>query len=56
MDSVGVDEGEFAEGCFPALEDAAFDESAGGFAGLAFGGAGFFGSLPGPFVLDVHDR
>ena len=56
MDAVGVDEGEFGEGCFPALEDPAFYESALGFAGLAFGGAGFLGAFAGSFVFDDADR
>ena len=55
VDAVGVDEGEFAEGGFPALELGAFDKLARGFA-LVLGGAGFLGALPGSFVLDVHDR
>jgi len=33
VDSVGVDEGEFAEGGFPAGDGGAFDEFAGGLAG-----------------------
>jgi hypothetical protein len=37
VDAVGVDEGEFAEGGFPALDDGAFDEFAGGLAGVALG-------------------
>jgi hypothetical protein len=37
VDAVGVDEGEFAEGGFPALDDGAFDELAGGLAGAALG-------------------
>lgn len=37
VDAVGVDEGELAEGCFPALDEGAFDEFAGGFAGGARG-------------------
>jgi hypothetical protein len=55
VDAVGVDECEFAEGGFPALELGAFDELARGFA-LVLGCAGFLGALPGSFVLDVHDR
>ena len=55
VDAVGVDEGELAEGGFPALGDGAFDESVGGFAGLALGSVGFFGSLACSFVLDGHD-
>ena len=37
VDAVGVDEGELAQGCFPALDDGAFDELAGGLAGAALG-------------------
>jgi hypothetical protein len=54
-DAVGVDEGEFAEGGFPALGEGAFDEFAGGVAGLAFGSAGFLGAFAGSFVFDVAD-
>ena len=54
FDAFGVDECEFAEGCFPALEDASFDEFAGGFA-LAGGFAGFLGAFACSFVLDVAD-
>jgi hypothetical protein len=55
VDAVGVDEGEFAEGCFPALDGGAFDEFAGGFAGGAFGFAGFLGAFAGSLVLDIAD-
>ena len=56
VDAVGVDEGELAQGCFPALDDGAFDELAGGLAGAALGQAGFLGAFPGAFVLDGADR
>src|SRR5665811_1176379 len=55
-DAVGVDHGQLAEGCFPALELGSFDELAGGLAVHALGGAGFLGALSGSFVLDVADR
>src|SRR5882757_4696326 len=53
-EAVGVGQGEGAEGGFPTVHGGAFDESAGGFAPAA-GCAGFFGALPGAFVLDVAD-
>ena len=56
VDAVGVDEGEFSEGGSPALDGGAFDEFAGGFAGAAFGQAGFLGAFAGAFVFDVADR
>ena len=37
VDAVGVDEGELAQGGFPALDDGAFDEFAGGLSGAALG-------------------
>ena len=37
VDAVGVDEGELAQGGFPALDDGAFDELAGGLSGAALG-------------------
>lgn len=55
VDALGVDEREFAEGCFPALDGGALDEFAGCFAGVALGQAGFLGSLAGALVLDVCD-
>ena len=56
VDAVGVDEGELSEGCFPALDDGAFDEFAGGLSRGSLGQAGFLGALPGTFVLDGADR
>ena len=53
-DPLGIDEGELAEGGFPALDDGTFDEVARGFA-LVAGLAGLGGSLAGPLVLDVAD-
>jgi hypothetical protein len=51
---VGVGDAESAEGLFPALDDGAFDEAAGGLA-LVRLLAGFLGPLPGPLVFDVPD-
>lgn len=42
-EAVGLGEGESAEGGFPALDDCAFDEPAGGLA-VVCGGAALFGS------------
>ena len=53
-EAVGVAEGERAEGGFPALDDGAFDEPAGGSAVLA-GHAAFGGPFAGAFVFDVAD-
>ena len=55
VDAVGVDQGELAEGGVPALDDGAFDELAGGLAGVALGQAGFLGTFAGSLVLDVAD-
>ena len=49
-------EGEGSEGLVPALDLGSFDELGWGFAGLAFGPAGFFGPFSGSFVFDVFDR
>ena len=47
-------QGEGAEGLFPALDDGAFDEPGGGFAGAA--GLAFFPfAVAGAFVFDVAD-
>jgi hypothetical protein len=53
-ESVGVGDGEGAEGWFPAVDEGAFDESGWSFTfvGLL---AGFFGALAGSFVFDVAD-
>jgi hypothetical protein len=40
---------------FPAVDAGAFDEAAGGLAGLGAGFPGFGGALAGAFVLDVGD-
>ena len=55
VDSVGVDEGELSECGFPALDDGAFDEFAGGVAGCPSGSAGFLGAFSGSFVFDGAD-
>ena len=53
VDAVGVDEGEFAEGGFPAGDGGAFDEAGDGLSVLA--SAGLFGAFSGSLVLDVAD-
>ena len=53
-ESFGVGQGEGAEGLFPALDDAALDESWWGDA-LVAGGALLVGSGAGSFVFDVAD-
>ena len=55
VDAVGVDQGELAEGGFPALDDGAFDELAGRLAGGALGQPSFLGAFAGALVLDVAD-
>ena len=56
VEAAGKGQAESAVGGFPALDQAAFDESGGSFTGLASGLAGLLGTLSGPFVLDVTDR
>ena len=55
VDAVGVDEGELAEGGFPAVDGGAFDQAGDGLAIGALAG-GLLGAFAGAFVLDVPDR